>query len=368
VLRRIAAIATDALRHGGAGPGSLERRLFRRALATDAVAVLAGGDTDAWARAVREARPAARILVPDHPTLVSLDAHCRQAGIRHIGLLRMSGGEAASVLRGAATLLGHSRIDIIAFDGAPRPEAIFLLSGQGYERASPLHASPLLHQRLRPLPKGANGLLDIAALCRAHAIQPCGVIHVGAHEGQELAAYRDMRLRDILFIEANPRVFARLQANVGAGEGVILANCAITDRIGPVALRVTSGDQSSSILKLHRHREHYPGIVEEDIVEVPGTTLDALLDELGLAPAAYNLLNMDIQGAEAIALRGAEATLRHIAGINIEVNFEELYAGCAEIEELDDFLGARGFRRVATACPFHRSWGDAFYVRAAAAP
>jgi hypothetical protein len=43
----------------------------------------------------------------------------------------------------------------------------------------------------------------------------------------------------------------------------------------------------------------------------------------------------------------------HIEGINVEVNFEELYRGCCQIEELDRFLGERGFRRVATASPFH---------------
>jgi FkbM family methyltransferase len=241
-----------------------------------------------------------------------------------------------------------------------------LLVGHGYEHASPHRASVLIHQRLRPLLDGTNVMFDIAALCRAHAIRPRGVVHVGAHEGQELAEYRRMGLRDILFVEANPKVFARLAANAGASEGVVLANCAITDRAGPVALRITSGDQSSSILKLHRHKDYYPSVVEDEVVEVPGKTLDALLAELGISPASFNLLNIDIQGAEAIALRGAEELLRVIEAINVEVNFEELYAGCAEIEELDEFLGARGFRRVATASPFHRSWGDAFYVCAPA--
>jgi FkbM family methyltransferase len=337
-------------------------------LAADAVGLLAGRDIGVWTRAVRAARPGARIVTPDPPTLAALDLYCRDAGLRHVGLLRMGAGDAVAVLHGAAGLLQRSRIDLIGFDGEPEAEAILALERHGYERVSPARPALLIHQRLRALLDGTGAMPDIAALCRENAIRPRGVIHIGAHEGQELAKYREMGLRDVLFIEANPRVFARLRARIGGEDGIVLVNRAITDRTGPVALRVTSHDQSSSLLKLRLHQEYYPTIVEEEVIEVPGTTLDALIAAQGLPSAAYNLLNIDIQGAELLALRGAEATLRQIDGINVEVNFEELYADCAQIEELDAFLDGRGFRRVATTCPFHRSWGDAFYVRARAVP
>jgi FkbM family methyltransferase len=368
VLRRIAAIATDVLRPKGAGPGGFEHRLFTRLLDPSTVAIITGDEAEPWRNALREARPEARLLTVQAPDMTALDAYCRAQGVRHIGFLRVSAGDAASVLRGVSGMLGHSRVDLIGVDGVPDPETAHILASHGYEPASAGRPSLFLQQRFRPMLDGAKTMLDIAAECRAHGVQPRGVVHVGAHEGQELELYRRMGLAAILFIEANPAVFARLEANVGAADGVVLANVAITDHVGPVALHVTSGDQSSSILTLHRHATYYPGIVEDAVVEVPGITLDALLAERNLAPASFNLLNIDIQGAELLALKGAEELLRHIAAINVEVNFEELYAGCAQIDELDDFLAARGFRRVATACPFHRSWGDAFYIRGRAAP
>ncbi len=49
--------------------------------------------------------------------------------------------------------------------------------------------------------------------------------------------------------------------------------------------------------------------------------------------------------------------------IYAEVNDEELYQGCALIEDVDTYLDAAGFKRVAThmtSC----HWGDAMYVKA----
>jgi hypothetical protein len=87
------------------------------------------------------------------------------------------------------------------------------------------------------------------------------------------------------------------------------------------------------------------------------------METLALDPAGFNLLCIDIQGAELRALRGATRTLQSIDAINIEINFEEMYAGCAQVEDIDDFLAELGFDRVATLTPYHSFWGDALYVR-----
>ncbi len=122
--------------------------------------------------------------------------------------------------------------------------------------------------------------------------------------------------------------------------------------------------RSRSILDLKGHREIYPAITEVAKVTVAARTLDALMAEKGLASADFNILNIDIQGAELLGLKGAENTLTDIEAVNTEVNFDELYEGGVLIHELDDFLALRGFKRVAITTPFHHAWGDAFYVRA----
>ena len=206
-------------------------------------------------------------------------------------------------------------------------------------------------------------MLDLPDLFRSHSLPVRGVVHVGAHEGQELPVYRALGFPWILLVEANPEVFARLRSAVPPAADVELACCALCEREGTVELRVTSFDQSSSILRLKRHLDVYPGIVETGVVEVPARTLDGLLGELGRAASACNLLVLDVQGAELLVLRGATATLSACDAVVAEVSFEELYEGCALAADLDAFLGERGFERVATSCYHHPSWGDAFYLR-----
>jgi len=206
-------------------------------------------------------------------------------------------------------------------------------------------------------------MLDLAQLCKEYGVQPRGVIHIGAHEGHEVWSYQAMGVQDSLLIEANPAVYQRLVANVATLPQVKTVNCAVGDRDGTALLHLMSFDQSSSILAPKRHNEIYPFVTEVGQLEVPVRRLDTLLAEHNLEPSRYNFLNIDIQGAELLAFKGAAATLHHIEAINTEVNFEELYEGCALVEEIDAFLGMYGFRRVKTVTPFHPSWGDAFYVK-----
>ncbi len=145
---------------------------------------------------------------------------------------------------------------------------------------------------------GGASILDIPQLFAASAITPCGVIHVGAHLGEERDLYRKMGFQKILFVEANPELCNRLTTAMANDPAVTAANCAISDHDGTATLHVTSMDQSSSILPLKRHRDYYPTIQETGRVEVPSRRLDTLLTELKLSPADFNFLHLDIQGAE----------------------------------------------------------------------
>lgn len=206
-------------------------------------------------------------------------------------------------------------------------------------------------------------MLDLPSLCKKYGITPKGVIHIGAHEGQEVPVYESMGAEKILLIEANPLVFRRLKLLMRPNPHVQIYQCAICERDGHVPLRVTSLDQSSSILPLKRHLKLYANVVETFQVIVPAKTLDTLLKELQLDPSGYNLLTIDIQGAELLAFQGAISTLKHISGIVTEVNLDELYEGCALLHEIDSFLELQGFQRVVLNTPDHPTWGDAFYVK-----
>ncbi|NJK61057.1 MAG: FkbM family methyltransferase [Oscillatoriales cyanobacterium SM2_1_8] len=231
---------------------------------------------------------------------------------------------------------------------------------------APPSLRPLLaiHERfVRTLLHPNAPMLDLGALLTQHGISPRGVVHVGAHEGQEFEEYRRLGCAPIAFIEANPGVYERLWARLGGEPNVYLIKGAIAEGWGEATLHLTSWDQSSSLLPLAQHEEVYPDIAEVGQIRVTTRPLDSLFG-VELPPmAAFNLLNIDVQGAERKVLQGATALLPHIAALNLEVNYAEMYAGCPLIDDLDEFLGHRGFERVAVTTPFHRTWGDALYVR-----
>ncbi|MGB3512534.1 MAG: FkbM family methyltransferase [Microcoleaceae cyanobacterium] len=206
--------------------------------------------------------------------------------------------------------------------------------------------------------------LNLRNLLSQNSVSPKGIIHVGAYEGKDIKLYQALGISKVLFIEANPTVFERLKANIAeASVDVQAVNYAISDRDGEVKLYVNSMGQSSSILPMKHYRDIYPNIQETHQLTVESKTLDTLLQELELSPADFNILNLDIQGTELLALHGATNLLKYIDAIYTKVNYEELYEGCALAEKVDDFLAEVGFGRVAVATPFHPSWGDAFYVK-----
>lgn len=211
-----------------------------------------------------------------------------------------------------------------------------------------------IHRPPRTLP------FPLAALLRRHRAHVTGVVHVGGHVGEEAPSYAACGIDTVFWIEANPELIPRLTQNVAPYGGVVL-EAAVSDRDGEeIELRVTDNLQSSSILPMGTHVEHYPDIVVTDHVRLRTVTLDTLLADQPTQDVNY--LDLDIQGAELLALRGARGLLGQLDYVYTEVNREEIYVGAPMVEELDEFLADYDMRRVETRWT-PEGWGDAFYVR-----
>ncbi|MDH5300719.1 MAG: FkbM family methyltransferase [Gammaproteobacteria bacterium] len=322
----------------------------------------------------------------------TLDSYCEKNGVESIDFVKIDveGGE-YDVIQGATNLLKKGKINYLQFeyggtfkDANVTLQLVFsLLKRFGYEMFK-INESGLVycsefrkeledfsysnylavnHRLFSSFYGNRTGMLDIKTLFSKYGIRARGVLHVGAHEGKEMKVYDDLGVENVVFVEANPKVFKVLENNLKNKKNVRLFNCAISDQKGEVTLHVTSMDQSSSILPLSKHKNIYPGIVETNKIVVPATTIDALFSDNSLPEKDFNIINIDIQGAELLALRGGTGVLKNIDAINTEVNYDELYAGCAVISQLDEFLESEGFTRVHTTTPFHPSWGDALYIR-----
>jgi hypothetical protein len=70
-----------------------------------------------------------------------------------------------------------------------------------------------------------------------------------------------------------------------------------------------------------------------------------------------------VQGYELEVLKGARKTLPQIQRLVCEVNLDEVYEGCALVDEVDAFLDEHGFRRTALDLHARGGCGDATYER-----
>lgn len=188
-----------------------------------------------------------------------------------------------------------------------------------------------------------------------------GILHVGAHECEELMDYiiNGIGPESIVWIEGNEEKVYQMKTrgipNIYQG--------LVSDKEEEVNFYITNNGQSSSILELETHKIHHPWVYVSDIRKQRTTTIENIFKQNGLDGSKYNFWNFDIQGAELLALKGAGDLLKNADALYMEVNEEHLYKGCALIGELDAFLKEHGFRRIETSMT-NCKWGDALYVKA----
>jgi hypothetical protein len=118
---------------------------------------------------------------------------------------------------------------------------------------------------------------------------------------------------------------------------------------------------SSSLLAPGRHAELYPWITFEKTLELVTERLDDLVAERPEA-ATYNVLVLDVQGAELKVLNGAPELLSTVDAVFAEVSSEPLYEGGCTFLEVTNRLAEAGL--VFRAAEMNaEGWGDAFYSR-----
>ena len=180
-------------------------------------------------------------------------------------------------------------------------------------------------------------------------VLPSRVLHVGAHEAEEADLYARWGA-EVLWVEANPTLANRLKQR-----GLNVVCGAAWSSAGPLTLHVASNGHSSSVYPMGLHTIRHPDVHTVGTLQTEGFRLDSL-------PFLPDMLNLDIQGAELEALKGAVGLLGGVRWVYTEVSSEELYVGQSLVPELDRWLGERKFVQVAAEWT-DRGWGDALYVR-----
>jgi FkbM family methyltransferase len=189
-----------------------------------------------------------------------------------------------------------------------------------------------------------------------------GILHVGAHECEEMSAYHAGGVTGVDWVEANPELVDRM-----AKRGVSVHHAVISNEEGEVPFHITNNGQSSSLLPFGTHATSYPWCKVEKTITLKTTTLEKLIQEKHIPIEDRNFWNLDIQGVELRGLESAGDAIRCAYAIYTEVNTQYVYQGCALLSEIDAFLSSKGFVRCALAMTDH-GWGDALYARGKSSP
>lgn len=173
-----------------------------------------------------------------------------------------------------------------------------------------------------------------------------GVIHAGAYQAEERKTYKDLPVK---WIEADPDLYADLKSR-----GLDVYHFAALDYDGKVFLNICPFRPANSVLEPNLNRRR-PDVNVIDTVEVPAGRIERIQEP------GYNLLVMDIQGAELMALHGVNYA--QIDYLVLEVHRVETYVNCPMVEEIDAFLDGKGYTRKMTKWVERYGWGEAYYTK-----
>jgi FkbM family methyltransferase len=189
------------------------------------------------------------------------------------------------------------------------------------------------------------------AKIREHQAKASGILHLGAHTGQERKTYSSLG-KPVIWVEANPHVFQSLRENIKSLPNQS-ALCALLGSVdgGQQDFHISNnfGGASSSVFPFGEYATGEKSLWPEldlkmvTTITLPSVRLDTLLSDNAVDAQSYDFWVLDLQGSEMLALAGAESSLRHCSFLLAEVSRMEVYRGAPVYEDLQGHLAAAGF-------------------------
>jgi len=190
-----------------------------------------------------------------------------------------------------------------------------------------------------------------------------GILHIGAHHCEELGPYMKYGVpkNKIIWVEANPDLVNLIKKR---DPDIIIKNYLITDKDQQnYEFKITNNSQSSSIYDFGTHSYFYPTISFIDTKNLVSARVDTIYKKENIPANFANFLNIDIQGAELLALKSMNDILDNFDYLYLEVNKDYVYKNCCLVEEIDDYVQKYNFKRVETKWNLNHGWGDALYIK-----
>jgi len=199
-----------------------------------------------------------------------------------------------------------------------------------------------------------------------------GVIHVGAHRGEEVFDYEKLGAEKIIWVEPNPDVFEEMEvfltragASVEsrafeyAASNVDHQTVDFNIYYGPDAGYLRGNKGCSSLLEANGRFIDW----HQKTIQVETITIDTLISENQFDYQDFDLLNMDVQGAEMLVLQGSDKVLENVKYVTTEATWNNPdYVDNVMYDDLKLYLESKGF--VEKQIINHtKDWGDVLFVK-----
>jgi FkbM family methyltransferase len=178
------------------------------------------------------------------------------------------------------------------------------------------------------------------------------VFDIGSRDGLQAVELADtFRKSEVVAIECNRDTLEQCRLNIAHNSRIKLVDKAINSYTGrccfypidPARTITTWSDGNPGASSLFLATGEYPAEkYAQTEVEVDCTRLDDLCRELQID--TIDLIWMDLQGAELLALQSAGELLDKVRYIYTEVSHRPIYDGQCLFDDVDAFLVTNGFR------------------------
>lgn len=185
-----------------------------------------------------------------------------------------------------------------------------------------------------------------------------GVIHVGAHDGEEVQYYQMLGIENILCFEPLPFIIPVFK---GSYPDVPIHKLALGSKDGFVQFNVTNDgrqSQSSSVYEPLLEQYAMTGGVKE-VIRVEMVRFDTFANQNKIDLSLYDCVVIDVQGGELDVLQGFGKLVTEFKYFNIECSERPTYGGGAATQDVIDFLIPKGIIQDSPIV----SHDDVFFVR-----
>ena len=196
------------------------------------------------------------------------------------------------------------------------------------------------------------------------------ILDIGAHRGETAEKYRTRFPEAVIYcFEPSPDSAEALKKKFCDDPQTTVISSAVADRPGQRTLHINEIDQTNSLLhEATSSRRYLPKqAFTKAMIQTEVTSVDEFIRTFPLE--RIDILKMDIQGGELMALKGAAETLseKQIPVIYAEIMFIPHYENQPLLNEIWDFLGQFGYS-LFDLYGLHRAmngqlrYGDALFV------